>query len=80
MKKPVIYKDIKFTKIIGGGRALGELENGKKVLAWGVLPGEVADIKQIKNKSGFIEGVATNIKKSCPERVNPQDEDRSFYR
>jgi hypothetical protein len=35
MKKPVIYKDIKFTKIIGGGRALGELENGKKVLAWG---------------------------------------------
>ena len=75
MKKPVIYKDIKFTKIIGGGRALGELENGKKVLAWGVLPGEVADIKQIKNKSGFIEGVATNIKQSCPERVNPQDED-----
>ena len=48
MKKPVIYKDIKFTKIIGGGRALGELENGKKVLAWGVLPGEIADIKQIK--------------------------------
>lgn len=75
MKKPVIYKDIKFTKIIGGGRALGELENGKKVLAWGVLPGEIADIKQIKNKSGFIEGVATNIKQSCSERVNPQDED-----
>lgn len=73
--KRKIYSNIQFDKIIGGGQALGELENGKKIMVWGVLPGEIATVQETKRKSKFSEGVATEIHKTSPERVKPQDPD-----
>lgn len=75
MKKPTIYPDITFDRIVGGGQALGELPTGKKVFAWGVLPGETATIQQTKKKSSYIEAVATDITTASPERTEPRDPD-----
>jgi 23S rRNA (uracil1939-C5)-methyltransferase len=33
-------EEVKLSKIVYGGQALGVLEDGKKVFAWGGLPGE----------------------------------------
>lgn len=68
-----IYENIKFSRIVGGGQTLGQLENGKKVFAWGVLPGETATIKQMKKKSNFIEAIALAIEEPSDERVEPKD-------
>lgn len=75
MKKPTIYHDITFDRIVGGGQALGQLPNGKKVFAWGVLPGETATIQQTKKKSSYIEAVATDVTTATPERTEPRDPD-----
>lgn len=74
-KKPKIYENIKFEKIIGGGQALGELESGKKIFAWGVLPDEIADIYETKRKSKYVEGYAVSIKNESDQRISPEDED-----
>ena len=68
-----IYENIHFNHIVGGGQTLGQLENGKKVFAWGVLPGETATIKQTKKKSNFIEAIALSVKEPSNERVEPRD-------
>lgn len=72
-KPPEDYQNIKFSHIVGGGQTIGKLDNGKKVFAWGVLPGETADITQTKKKSNFIEAVATTIHDRSTERVEPRD-------
>ncbi|MDO4684353.1 MAG: RsmD family RNA methyltransferase [Candidatus Saccharibacteria bacterium] len=75
MRKPRMFENITFTQIVGGGQSLGELPDGKKVFAWGVLPGETATIQQTKKKSHYIEAVATDITTTSPERVTPRDQD-----
>lgn len=62
-----------FTTIAGGGQALGQLSSGKKIFAWGVLPGETATIRLTKQKSHYTEGVAIDITDLSPERVVPHD-------
>lgn len=73
MKKPILHPSITFSHIVGGGQTLGVLPNGKKVFAWGVLPGETATIQQTKKKSNYIEAVATDIEAVSDERVAPRD-------
>ncbi len=73
MKHIPTFSDITFSHIVGGGQTIGELDSGKKVFAWGVLPGETATIQQTKKKSNFIEAVATEIKTPSEHRVEPKD-------
>ena len=75
MKQLTIYENIHFSHIVGGGQAIGELPDGKKVFAWGVLPNDTATIKQTKKKANYIEAVATKISKKSPERTTPLDPD-----
>lgn len=58
---------------MGGGQAIGILPSGKKVFAWGVLPGEIATVQQTKKRSSYIEAIATTIKTVSTERVTPVD-------
>lgn len=66
---------VKIDKIIGGGQALGVLDNGKKVMVWGALPGEVVDVQLTKNKRNYAEGYATEILQASPLRIEPRDND-----
>ena len=66
---------IKIEKVIPGGMALGNLEDGKKAFFWNALPGEmVEEFKVIKNKSHYIEAIATKTSLQNSHRIPPKDE------
>lgn len=66
---------IQIEKIIPGGEALGTLPDGKKIFFWNALPGEtVVNYEITKNKSHYINAIATKIKNPSSHRVEPKDE------
>ena len=73
MARKIKFETVKFNKITPGGQALGELESGKKIFAWGVLPGETAEVQITKSKKSFDEGFATEILEKSPNRIEPRD-------
>lgn len=73
MARKIKLETVKFNKITPGGQALGELESGKKIFAWGVLPGETAEVQITKSKKSFAEGFATKILEKSPNRIEPRD-------
>lgn len=76
-RKPAKYitERIKVQKLIPGGQALGQLENGKKIMLWGVLPGEiVTKVRVTKEKANLVEGIAEEYEENSPERVTPKDD------
>lgn len=65
---------IHIDKFIPGGQALGTAPDGRKVFFWNALPGEdVAAYDVTKQKSHYLEAVATEIAHPAPERVEPTD-------
>ena len=61
-------------KIVGGGQAIGTLDDGRKAFVWGGLPKELVTIRVTKKKSHFVEGVVIEIIEKSPERITPKDE------
>ena len=47
MRKPT-FATIQLEKIVGGGQALGTLDDGRKAFVWGGLPGETVTIRITK--------------------------------
>ena len=72
--RKVKFEIADFDKITPGGQAIGTLESGKKIFAWGVLPGETAKVQLAKTKSSFVEGFAVETIKASPERIEPKDD------
>lgn len=65
---------VSLDKIVGGGQAIGTLEDGRKAFVWGGLPGETVKIKLTKRKSNFVEGVVVELlSEPSPERAEPAD-------
>ena len=60
-------------KIVGGGQAIGTLDDGRKAFVWGGLPKELVTIRVTKKKSHFVEGIVTEIIEEIPERITPKD-------
>ena len=69
-----IFETLRLEKIVGGGQAIGTLDDGRKAFVWGGLPKELITIRVTKKKSHFVEGVVTEIIKKSPERITPRDE------
>ena len=68
-------EEILIEKIIPGGQGIGTLKNGKKIFLFNVLPGEIIkEFKKTKEKSSYIEGVATKFIKTSKYRIEPKDE------
>ena len=66
---------VQIDKLIPGGQALGTLPNGKKAFFWNALPGETVTEYQItKEKSHYLEAIATKIKNPSKHRIAPVDE------
>lgn len=74
MRKP-FTETITLDKIVGGGQALGNLADGRKVFAWGGLPGETVTINVTKQKRNMAEGIVTHVETPSSERVEPKDPD-----
>ncbi len=73
-KKTLPIVDVKLDSIVGGGRAIGTLNNGCKIFVWGGLPGETVNAQITKKKSKMAEGVVTEVLESSPDRITPRDE------
>ena len=66
---------VKVDTIIPGGQALGTLDDGKKIFFWNALPGEIiSEYEVTKNKSRYVEAIATEIKNPSLFRVKPLDD------
>ena len=66
---------MKVEKIIPGGQALATLNDGKKAFFWNALPEEIIEEYEItKQKSHFLEAIATKISQPSKFRVKPEDD------
>jgi len=74
MKKQAVA-EVRLNKIIYGGQALGQLEDGKKIMIWGGLPEEVVKVKITKNKRNWAEGIVVDVIEASKERIEPKDQD-----
>lgn len=74
-KKTFPIVEVTLEKIVGGGQALGTLEDGRKVFIWGGLPGETVRAQLTKKKSSYAEGVVVEVLKASEQRVEPEDPD-----
>lgn len=72
-RKKLTPVEVTLSHIVGGGQTIGTLENGKKCLVWGGLPGERVLVQPTKSKSSYIEGVVTEVYEASRERVEPRD-------
>ena len=66
---PIVH----ITKLVAGGQGLGELEDGRKIFVWGVLPSEDVEVEITIEKKSFAEGVAVKVIKPSPERLTPRE-------
>lgn len=73
--KQLTEKTLTLDKIVGGGQALGTLEDGKKVFVWGGLPGEEVTVQLTKSRSRMSEGIVTDVLRPSAERIKPLDPD-----
>lgn len=71
--KQQIFQTVQLQTIVGGGQSLGTLEDGKKALVWGGLPGETVTFSMTKKKSHFVEGVVTEVITPISWRIQPTD-------
>lgn len=69
-----IFEILRLEKIVGGGQAVGTLDDGRKAFVWGGLPKELVTIRVTKKKSHFVEGIVTEIIEKSSERIIPKDE------
>jgi 23S rRNA (uracil1939-C5)-methyltransferase len=74
-KIPLPTATVTLDKIVGGGQALGTMEDGRKIFVWGGLPGETVEVQLTKKKSKLAEGYVINVIKASKERVEPKDPD-----
>lgn len=74
-KKTLPLVELTLDRIIGGGQTIGTLENGKKCLVWGGLPGETVKAQATKKKSHYLEAVVTEVITPSKERIEPKDAD-----
>lgn len=74
-KKPLPQVELTLERIIGGGQTIGTLDDGKKCLVWGGLPGERVVVQLTKKKSSYVEGVVTEVIEASSARITPRDPD-----
>jgi 23S rRNA (uracil1939-C5)-methyltransferase len=70
-KLPIV--SVKLDNIVGGGRTIGTLADGRKIFVWGGLPDETVNVQITKKKSKLAEGIVTEVIESSSDRVEPND-------
>lgn len=73
IKKTLPQVEVTLEKIVGGGQALGTIDDGRKIFVWGGLPDEAVQVQVTKKKSKYLEGVVTEVLRASTERVEPRD-------
>lgn len=68
-----MLETVTIQKLVHGGQGLGELADGRKVFVWNALPGESVEVRIIKSKRSYAEGIAENITTPSAERELPRE-------
>jgi 23S rRNA (uracil1939-C5)-methyltransferase len=71
--KEFIIKSIMLEKLVHGGQSIAMLTNGKKLFAWGGLPGENVSVRALKQKSTYVEGIVDEVIKASKDRIEPKE-------
>ncbi|ADW17093.1 RNA methyltransferase, TrmA family [Desulfobulbus propionicus DSM 2032] len=58
-------------KVIAGGKGLGTLADGMKVMVAGVLPGERVTVRETRIHRGYKEASLVRVEEPAPERILP---------
>ncbi len=66
---------VDITKLVHGGQGLGLLPDGKRVFAWGALPGEKVVVRLTKSKRDWAEGYVIEVIEACADRITPEEPD-----
>ena len=66
--------ETKLHAIVGGGQALGDYPDGRKLFVWGGLPGETVTVQVTKKRSKLVEGRVVDVLQPSKERVVAVDE------
>ena len=72
-KYPIV--EVRLDKIVGGGQALGTLDDGRKLFAWGGLPGELVRVQITKMRAKLAEGRVVEVLEPSSDRIAPVDTD-----
>ena len=75
VKKTFPIVTVTLDKIVGGGQALGTMDDGRKLFVWGGLPGETVEVQLTKKKSNYAEGIVTKVLQASNQRIEPLDTD-----
>ncbi|MBL8121476.1 class I SAM-dependent RNA methyltransferase [Candidatus Saccharibacteria bacterium] len=67
-------EEVTVEKLVHGGQGLGQLPDGRKVFVWNALPGEKVQVRLIKQKHSYAEGIAEEIITASPDRINPLED------
>lgn len=70
-KFPIVETSL--DRIVGGGQAMGEYPDGRKLFVWGGLPGETVNVQVTKKRSKLVEGKVVEVLTPAPERIEPRD-------
>ncbi len=52
---------------------MAEMPSGKKILVWGGLPGELVNVRVIKKKNSYAEGIVTEVLEPSKDRIIPEE-------
>ena len=70
MKRNTVLEKVTIEAIAAEGKALARIDN-KVVFVKGVAPGDVVDIRIVKKKKSFLEGIAIKFHEYSKDRVDP---------
>lgn len=70
-RREIIIENIPITGLADKGRGVGRNEEGVVFFVEDALPGDVIDVRVIKQKEGFVEGIIHAIKNYSEHRVAP---------
>lgn len=69
-KKPVLLKNVLVEDYAAGGKSLARVE-GKVIFIENSVPGDVVDVRLLKNKKDWAEGIPVHIHSLSKERTTP---------
>lgn len=72
-KNETILERISLGHFVHGGQVIADAPDGVKLFVWGGLPGEIVDVRIIKKKRTYIEGLVVHIHTPSPDRVEPSE-------
>lgn len=72
-KESQTLHNVRLEKLVHGGQCLAVDPDGKRLFVWGGLPGELVDVKVLKNKSSYLEALVLKVREPSPDRVEPKE-------